>query len=672
VELRLGRRALAVSALAATLTAAAGAAGFLLTRAQERDGASEEFLRVALPTITEFEGAVHAAADGVTRPGTSGPATDAAAARAGLEAIVVVTPQPGGSAGAAITAAANRGVPIVSPDDIHAGLEATFDIARDRAQVRATPAIATVGRAGPITMIVAPRYRADAPTGTTAERRAALESFSVGVLRPAAAADLLGPLVAMGGGVEVRDGEMALVRTGERGGGEAVRVRFLMAGRTWSVTAHPPATSTGTLPFVVLGSGLALALLVMASARHSFAAEQRAAAEAFGREEDLRAAAVMGPLLQESLDLSDVLPAASSFLADHFELEGVSIAYTDDHGELVEAFTLGHRVDGVPRRSVDLRSPPAELRAGEVAAVPLLRGGRVIGAVHALARTDLSPQRTRTLVSVAERIGTAVANARQFERERESVRRLTELDRLQNEFLGTVSHELQTPITAILGFSSMLDEQYEDLTPDERRDFVARVARNATSLSSLVRELLDFSRLGRGQFALNPHEIDLSDLVARIVDQFSGLVERHRIVFDAPAGIWALADSDAVERVLSNLLSNAAKYSPPGSAILVSLAHQDDEATITVDDAGPGVAEADRPHVFHRFYRGSSPAAVSTRGAGIGLAVVQDLVERMEGHVSVGAAPTGGARFTVVLPMHKRGPASPQPPSEPAGQGRVP
>ena len=121
----------------------------------------------------------------------------------------------------------------------------------------------------------------------------------------------------------------------------------------------------------------------------------------------------------------------------------------------------------------------------------------MIGALHVRPSVDLAPERTRTLVTVAERVGTALANARQFEQEQEAVRRLTELDRLQNEFLGTVSHELQTPITAILGFSSMLDEQYDDLSSEERRDFVARVQRNATSLSSLVRELLDFSRLGR-------------------------------------------------------------------------------------------------------------------------------------------------------------------------------
>jgi signal transduction histidine kinase len=232
---------------------------------------------------------------------------------------------------------------------------------------------------------------------------------------------------------------------------------------------------------------------------------------------------------------------------------------------------------------------------------------------------------------------------------------------------------LQTPITAILGFSSLLDEQYESLAPQERRDYIARVARNATSLSSLVRELLDYSRLGRRGFELHLHDVDLSEVAARIVDQFGALVERHQLVFDAQPGVWAVADGEAIERVLSNLLSNAAKYSPPGSLITVSLTRHGDEAVLTVDDAGAGVSAQDAPHVFRRFYRGESPAAVATRGAGIGLAVVQDLIERMGGSVSVGSAPSGGARFTIVLPVKTGAPANPpNPPSEPAGQGRMP
>ena len=667
MELRLGRRALAVSALAAILTAGAGVGGFLLTRAHEREDARGSFGRAALPAITAFEASVHAAVTGATRlSGPDAPAADVAAVRVGLEAIVDV-PATNPTA-AAVMAAADRGIALTPAKETSGAIDAFFDVARDRAEVLASPPIIGTGTADTATLIIVPRYRTGAPTATTAQRRVALDHYTVGVLRPAAAADSLQSLAASGGAIEVSDGGMALFATGtkEGAGADPLRVRLPVAGRNWTVTAYPPSEDGGPLPFAVLAGGLALAALMLASGRQSFAVEQRAMAEAAAREEDLGAVAVMGPLLQESLDLSDVLPAASAFLADHFDLEGVSISYADDHGELIEAFTLGRRLIGVPRHPSELRSPPAELKAGEVAAVPLLRGGRVIGALHAMARTDLSIQRTRTLVTVAERVGTAVANARQYEREREAVRRLTELDRLQNEFLGTVSHELQTPITAILGFSSMLDEQYEDLSEQERRDFVARVARNANSLSTLVRELLDFSRLGRGQFALNLHEIDLSEVVTRIVEQFSGLVERHRIALDAPAGVWALADTEAVERVLSNLLSNAAKYSPAGSGIDVILTHHGDEARITVDDAGPGVSEEDRPHVFHRFYRGSSPAAVQTRGAGIGLAVVKDLVVRMGGDVSVEAAPTGGARFSVVLPVHKRDVASPKP-----AEGRV-
>jgi signal transduction histidine kinase len=273
-------------------------------------------------------------------------------------------------------------------------------------------------------------------------------------------------------------------------------------------------------------------------------------------------------------------------------------------------------------------------------------------------------------MAVAEMLGTALANARQFEREQESVRRLQELDRLKHEFLGTVSHELQTPITAIMGFSSILNEQFDDVPAEQRRDYLARVVRNAESLSALVHQLLDFSRLGRRSFDLHTEEIDLSTLAEQIVHQFATLIERHRLDVVVAPGVWALADPDAVERILTNLLSNAAKYSPPGSLITLTVEPDEHGARMVVDDAGPGIAEVDRPHVFDRFYRGSSPAAVATRGAGIGLAVVKDLVDRMHGTVSVDTAPTGGARFTVVLPAEPDDTPHPPPPAA-AEQGRL-
>ena len=672
MEHRLARRVLAAPVLAATLTVIAGIGGYSLTRANERSEHREAFVGDVAPALVEFSARIERAVTGTSRvDAVDGPSADALAGGLGLEALVLVRPSEpatGDPADAALAAIGPAGSAAAA--DARPGVRTALETARDTGVARATAPV-PAGSGGPVVLVIHPRYRAGADASTTLGRRTGLDAWAVGVLRPAApAARVLGPLSARGA-VQLRDGDVSLYRVGRSdGAGDAVQARMSVGGRTWTVTARPDAGGAGPLPLAVLASALTLAAVMLATGRRAYLIERRAGAEAEAREEDLRAIATIGPLLQQSLDLGEVLPASAAFLADRFDLAGLSVAHVDEDGNLVETFTVGRRLIGVPRRATELRSPPERLIAGEVAAVPLLRGGRIMGALHALAGADLTRERTRTFVSVAEMIGTALANARQFEREQEMVRRLTELDRLKTEFLATVSHELQTPITAILGFSSMLDEQFDTLSPEERRDFVTRVARNATSLSTLVRELLDYSRIGRQHFEVHPEDVDLSELTKRIVDQFETLVDRHEIMVHAPPGVRAMADTEAVERILANLLSNAAKYSPPGTAITVTLAQSADDARIVVDDAGPGVAPDDRAHVFRRFYRGSSPAAVATRGAGIGLSVVKDLVERMGGRVGVGASPEGGARFTVTLPV-RVGQVVP-PSSESAGQGRTP
>jgi len=656
VEIRLGRRTLAVPALAAALAVGAGAVGFHLSREADRDRDRQAFLRRLAPAQLAFADAVDAGIEGFGQvdPDT---AAEAQANGPGLDRVLQVGP-----AGAGLSLAGGAGA--------LRALQPVLDTARDSGTLRASPPVVLAGDSDPVVLLLLPRYAAGAATGTTAARRGALVGFAVGVLNPAAAGErFLRSVTDAGGGLAVTDGGRELYRAGGSvgDGADTIRSRIDVPGRSWTIAAEPDLGGTGVGPWVSLGAGLLIGLAMLSTARYLRGVERQTAGAARDREVDLATIAGVAPILQQSLELADVLPAASAFLADRFALSGVSVAYVGDDSDLVEAFTVGRRPPDIPRRPADLQPTQVEVRAGEPVAIPLLRGGRIVGAVHGLAGVHLSRERTRTLIAVAEMIGTAVANARQFEREQETVRQLEELDRLKTEFLGTVSHELRTPITAILGFSAILNEEYDDISPDQRRDFLARMARNATSLSALVQGLLDFSRIGRPSFELHPDDIDLSEVTSRILDQLASLLDKHHLVVDAPPGVWAFADPEAVERVVSNLVSNAAKFSPQGSMITVTLRHHHDGASVVVDDGGPGVAEEDRPHIFRRFYRGSSAAAMGTRGAGIGLAVVRDLVERMNGDVTVGSAPGGGARFRVELPA-RPGPAVP--PSQRADQGR--
>ena len=225
---------------------------------------------------------------------------------------------------------------------------------------------------------------------------------------------------------------------------------------------------------------------------------------------------------------------------------------------------------------------------------------------------------------------------------------LQEAVRARTVFLSVVSHELQTPLTSINGLSQLLSQgAASDL---ETSDFARRIARNAHTLSVVVDQLVDFTRLEREAIQLSPRPIDLGALVGLGVDQLRTFLSEHDLDLDLEPDVTVQADPEAVTRILNNLLSNAVKFSPPGSVVEVRVMGRDGVGELLVGDRGPGIPDAERPHLFEPFFRGSRALTFGTPGTGVGLAVVKELAERMGGSVAVANRDGGGARFTVALP----------------------
>lgn len=254
---------------------------------------------------------------------------------------------------------------------------------------------------------------------------------------------------------------------------------------------------------------------------------------------------------------------------------------------------------------------------------------------------------------LAGSIATAMTlSLRQRERELENTNRaLGEADRVRTAFLSVVSHELQTPLAAISGFSALLAEP--DLTTEDASDYARRIARNAATLSAVIGELVHFTRLERGALALSPQPLRLSDLVSEVVDQLSNLLSGHRVELELEKGLRVRADPDAVTRILTNLLTNAVKFSPPGSAVGVVTAARGAAAELCVHDQGQGIPDPERELVFEPFFRGSGAMSAGVPGTGVGLAVVKGLVERMGGSVAVDGRVGGGARISVTFPLEE-------------------
>jgi signal transduction histidine kinase len=228
-----------------------------------------------------------------------------------------------------------------------------------------------------------------------------------------------------------------------------------------------------------------------------------------------------------------------------------------------------------------------------------------------------------------------------------------ELERLKSEFLTVVSHELQTPLTAIKGaLELVMDDDTGQLSRVQRR-FLETIERNCGRLVSLVGDLLDLSRLEAGRIELESQPLDTTSVVRGAVSAVSNLFEARGTALNVDVSEALppiLGDRRRVEQILTNLLANAAKYTPAGGVVEVAAHTRNGHVALSVTDNGPGVPESERDIVFDKFYRGREAQQRGEAGSGLGLAIVKSLVELHEGSVRVEAGEPRGARFVVELP----------------------
>lgn len=235
-----------------------------------------------------------------------------------------------------------------------------------------------------------------------------------------------------------------------------------------------------------------------------------------------------------------------------------------------------------------------------------------------------------------------------LERAREQAARLRGSDDMEETFLQAVSHDLRTPIAAILGLATTLEREDLALSPEDTRDMVSRIVANARRLDRIVSDLLDLDRLSRGVTEPTFARADVGALVTRVVAESETRAEREVEVDAAP--VEAEVDTAKVERIVESLLTNADRHAPGDSRIRVRAAADGDDVVIAVDDEGPAVPEADRERVFEPFHRGPE-GREHTLDVGVRLALVAGFAELHGGHAWVQDGESGGASFRVRLPL---------------------
>lgn len=226
-------------------------------------------------------------------------------------------------------------------------------------------------------------------------------------------------------------------------------------------------------------------------------------------------------------------------------------------------------------------------------------------------------------------------------------------EEMKATFISAVSHELKTPVALIKGYASTLRRADAKWDEETVRDSLKVIEEEADHLAELIENLLDASRAQAGSFKLTPVELDIDDLVVRVAKKFEAQVKSHKIIADIAADMpLVYADEARITQVLSNLISNAVKYSPPGSEIHITGRTTPREVVITVADQGIGIPPEERARIFERFYRAESAIRRGTPGTGLGLYLTKAIVEAHGGRIWVedNGDNRPGSKFSFSLP----------------------
>jgi PAS domain S-box-containing protein len=407
-------------------------------------------------------------------------------------------------------------------------------------------------------------------------------------------------------------------------------------------------------------------------------------------------------LLREHVEITDTLNHVGAIVASDLERDRVVQAVTDAATELTaaefgaffynvlnergESYTL-YTISGVPReafsnfpmprntavfeptfkgtaivRSPDITADPryghnaphygmprGHLPVRSYLAVPVKgRSGDVIGGLF-FGHPDVgrfSEQHERLAVGVASWASLALENARMYANAQEA-------SRVKDDFLASLSHELRTPLNAILGYARILRSGI--VPPDKRDKAIETIERNATSLTQIVEDVLDISRIVSGKIRLNVQPVEFPDVVRNAIEVIRPAADAKGVRVETlidPSATPISGDPERLQQVMWNLLSNAVKFTNKGGRVQVRLERVDSHVEVTVSDTGIGIPPEFLPHVFERFRQADAGMSRERGGLGLGLSIARQLTEMHGGTIDVSSGGADqGATFRVKIPV---------------------
>jgi signal transduction histidine kinase len=326
---------------------------------------------------------------------------------------------------------------------------------------------------------------------------------------------------------------------------------------------------------------------------------------------------------------------------------------------------LSNRAQADTRLLPDLVS---ELKVQSLMVAPITRGPTILGLLAVADRTGRTPfsdEDLNLLLALAGQATIAVENLRLHDEIKRANALLQEYDRLKSEFVGIVAHDFRRPLMAIRGFAELVLEE-QDLAPETRQEFMRTVISETDHLALLANDTLLITRIETGEFSFDFREVDLGPLLLEAVPL--GLSD-HSVLMDVPSGfprIWA--DPERLRQVLTNLVSNAVKYSPAGGSIVVRVRERGAQHIVAeVVDQGLGIPPDQIGKLFQKFARVRTEEHMKVSGTGLGLYICRLIVEGHGGQVWVESEVGKGSTFGLSLPLDARLARRPLLPAERAG-----
>jgi PAS domain S-box-containing protein len=243
------------------------------------------------------------------------------------------------------------------------------------------------------------------------------------------------------------------------------------------------------------------------------------------------------------------------------------------------------------------------------------------------------------------------------------------LERLKSEFVSTVSHELRTPLTSIRGSLGLLSGGVAGALPEKARGLIEIAKSNCERLIRLINDMLDIEKIESGKMTFNLRSLELMELIEQVARANDGFAVQHGVRLQVTAAVPEAkiqGDGDRLAQVLTNLISNACKFSPCGSSVDIAVSRQGDQLRVEVTDHGPGISEEFRKRIFQKFSQADTTNARKEGGTGLGLSISKAIIERLGGRIGFFSEPGKGATFYFELPQWREG--SPSVPVAPAAR----